>query len=95
MNTEKRRGPTAMPVRINGAMYPSVKAAADAMGLSIQTIYGAIARGAENTVGTGRETVCKPTTIDGVTYPSRSAAARALGLKPSAVINRIRRRRGA
>jgi hypothetical protein len=66
--------------------YPSRKAAAEALGVSGQTITTAAKRGTLDFVGRGpRKPGCDPaytlpTTVGGVTYPSRKAAAEALGV---------------
>jgi hypothetical protein len=73
-------------VTIRGVTYPSQIAAADALGVTRQTITGAVKRGTLDFVGLGPpKPGCKPayvhpTTVGGVTYPSRKAAAEALGV---------------
>lgn len=77
-------GTPASPVRIRGVVYPSVKAAAEALGVSPKTVYGAVWRGREDMVGLG---VGKPmpVTIRGVTYQTARHAAEALGVTVHAV----------
>lgn len=80
---------TLMPVTIRGTTYPSVRAAADALGVTPSTIYSALGRGREDTIGIGpgHRPVenrlggnPKPITLGGVTYRSKRAASIALGM---------------
>lgn len=81
------------PIEIHGVMYPSQKAAAEALGVSTSVIgrhkkNGTLYKvGAEGSI----EQRMKPTTIRGVTYESRSEAARALGVSLATVTHHIRR----
>jgi hypothetical protein len=72
---------------IRGVTYPSVSAAAEAIGVSADAIRKARRRGALDKVGLnprGREHGL-PVTIDDVTYPSVPKAAKALGMSYWAV----------
>ena len=79
----------AKPVTIRGVTYPSQRHAAEALGVSTQTITQAVQRGRLGTVGLGRlQKGCdgvyqREVTLGGVTYPSKKAAAYALGVLPS------------
>lgn len=78
-----------MKVRIKNHVYPCVKAAAKAKGVSTSTIYAAMERGTIDNVGAGQgrsETKNhnggrkpKPVTIGPVTFASRAEASRVLG----------------
>lgn len=48
-----RRTLEPTPVRIRGKVYPSARDAAKDLGLSVQSIYSALHRGTEDTVGLG------------------------------------------
>ena len=74
------------PVTIRGVTYPSQRLAAEALGVSTQTITNAVQRGRLGTVGLGPlQKECegvyqREVTLGGVTYPSHKAAAEALGV---------------
>ena len=68
-----------MLVRVRGTIYQSVQSAADALGLTQNAVYGAIARGKEDLLGTGK-TIPKKTVIGEVEFRSMRAASLALGL---------------
>ena len=70
----------SMTVLIRGILYPSVKAAAEALGVTINAIYSALARGNIDTVGTGKSQP-QPVDLDGITFPSIRSASLALGFK--------------
>ena len=67
-----------MLIRIRGVTYPSVKAAAEALGVTVYAIYSALTRGNIDTVGLGTSRP-QPVTLDGITFPSIRAASLALG----------------
>lgn len=69
-----------MTVLIRGILYPSVKAAAHALGVTINAIYSALARGNIDTVGTGKSQP-QPVDLDGITFSSIRSASLALGFK--------------
>lgn len=79
-------------VTIRGAVYPSQKAAADALGVKSATISAAAQAGTLDFVGLGpasgerkASTSRRPVTIGGATYASRAEAAKALGIAPGAI----------
>lgn len=82
----------AKPVTIRGVTYPSVLAAARALGVSPAAICNARARGGLETVGLNPTitTPC-PVAIRGVTYPSQNAAARALGVSAATIYMALER----
>lgn len=69
-----------MLIKVRGVVYPSVKAAAEALGITANAVYSALGRGNMDTVGTGKN---KPQSIqlDGLSFPSIRAASLALGFK--------------
>lgn len=70
------------PVTIRGTTYPSIQAAADALGIGRDAVAFAIQRGRLDTVGLnpmGR-THGRRVTMDGVTYNSMMECARETGL---------------
>lgn len=67
-----------MLVRIRGVTYPSVKVAAEALGVTINAIYSALNRGNIDTVGLGKSRP-KSVELDGLSFPSIRAASLALG----------------
>ncbi len=77
------------PVRtiIRGVEYPSMAAAARALGVHRSVVWRAAERGTLDRVGFGDKV---PVTIDGITYPSLSEAGRALGITRQAVASRVR-----
>jgi len=72
--------------------YPSIPAAAKALGISAKTAYTRFRKGLplDAKVGITREKARKPVTFNGVTYPSRGHAARALGLPDSTLCHRLK-----
>jgi len=78
------------PVRtiIRGVEYPSMAAAARALGVNRVAVWQAAERGWLDGVGTGMKRT--PVTIDGITYPSLSDAGKALGITRQAVASRVR-----
>lgn len=67
-----------MKVMVRGAVYESVREAAQALGMSEAGVYGAIERGKADLLGLGK-TSPKKTVIAGVEFRSLSAASEALG----------------
>jgi len=64
------------PVKIRGVVYPSMRAAATAIGVTPAAISLALKENRLETVGLHPRAV--PITIDEIRYPSIAAAARAL-----------------
>lgn len=79
------------PVEIRGIVYPSHKAAAEALGVSISSIsHGLRKRGSADRVGLGlvggplgNKNRAKPITILGCEFPSRTIAAKELEITRS------------
>jgi len=71
-----------MIVEIRGQRFPTVRAAAEAMNVTEEAVYSALARGRMDMVGLGT-TKKRPVTIEGVHFPTMAAAARALGFSSS------------
>ena len=67
-----------MITAIRGVIYPSVKAAAEAEGVTVNAIYSALNRGNIDTVGMGKSQP-HPVELDGIAFPSIRAASLALG----------------
>lgn len=89
-----------VPVRIRGVVYPSVNAAAAAVGVKPSTISAQLLRkGHAESAGLGmaapgRNSIPrnrKPVTIHGTSFPTIKAAADALGLSYTALHQRLRR----
>ena len=84
---------------IRGVTYDSVAAAADALGISTRTIYGARRRGTLEHVGLGRGNHrnnrghggAKPFTIGTHTWPSMAVASIALGYHDAQVAHVMRK----
>lgn len=69
-----------LPITIRGERYPSITAAARALGVSISAMHKAYHTGRAELAGALRgKTRSQPLTVNGVEYPSIAAAARALG----------------
>jgi hypothetical protein len=75
-----------MKVSIRGNIYPDAKAAAKSLGVSVRTIYSAMARGTTDTCGLGtgarknkKGGVPKPVTLGSLTFPSMADASAYLG----------------
>jgi hypothetical protein len=66
-------------ITIDGVTYPSMRAAAIAIGIPYQTFYGVYAAGQPKTNYRAQ------VTIRGVTYETCKAAAVALGVSPNAI----------
>lgn len=71
-----------MLVDVRGVIYPSTRAAARALGVSVDAVYSALNRGSIDKLGLGM-TQRKPVTIEGITFRSMCAASRALGFSRS------------
>lgn len=69
-----------MITKIRGVTYPSVKAASEALGVTVNAIYSALNRGNINTVGLGKS---QPRHVDldgdGLSFKSIRSASLALG----------------
>lgn len=97
--TGRPKGPAPYPVRIRDQDFPSVAAAALALGLSRNSIYGMLARGRADRIGTGlcrprNRNAGKPLQIGPHRYATQREAARALSVCPS-LISRLVRTRNA
>lgn len=70
------------PTLIRGTLYPSMRAAAKALGLHESSIKFAMDNGRLETVGLNKKGrhIATPVTVNGITYRSTYAAAKALGL---------------
>ena len=84
----------AKPLFVDGVMYRSVRALADAYGLNYRTVANRIARSGqtpEEAVGLNIPHTIhkKQITIHGITYPSINAAARAYNQEPGLVHGRL------
>ena len=78
------------PVTIRGEVYPSQRAAADALGLTPLTIGNARKAGRLDQVGLSHnpgDWSSKPLTLAGTEYRSRREAARAIGVTESQLGN--------
>ncbi|CAB4156280.1 hypothetical protein UFOVP1064_22 [uncultured Caudovirales phage] len=67
-----------MITAIRGVTYPSVKAAAEAEGVTVSAIYSALNRGNINTVGLGKSQP-QPVEFEGLSFSSIRSASLALG----------------
>lgn len=87
------------PVTIRGVTYPSQRLAAEALGVSKQTIAQAVQRGVTDNVGLGPlQRGCegvyqREVTLGGVTYPSHKAAAEALGVSQTHISSYLKVKR--
>ena len=88
-----------VPIRIRGVDYPSIKAAAEALGLSHTTISSHLARGTLENAGKGRgygashrtaNGLSKPISLGGMDFPSYSALSRYLGKSQNYVATAMR-----
>lgn len=78
-----------MRVTIRGVTYPTVRAAADAFGVSSSYVYKAVTEGRQDSIGIGIGNWRKPrnrfdgnrVVLFGVGFPSMTAASLALGFK--------------
>ncbi|CAB5220310.1 hypothetical protein UFOVP233_44 [uncultured Caudovirales phage] len=71
-----------MIVLVRGVTYPSVRACAEALGVTIFAVYSALERGALDTLGLGK-TKAQPVEVEGLHFRSLSAASVTLGLNRS------------
>ena len=71
-----------MKIRVRGVTYNSVKEAADALDVSLHSVYSALNRGALEGLGLGN-TKPKPLDIGGITFRSMTQASLALGFSRS------------
>lgn len=71
-----------MLIDVRGVIYPSVKAASDALDVSIEAVYSALSRGSMDKLGLGN-TRKKAIEIGGVHFPSMCSASKALGFSRS------------
>lgn len=79
---------TPVPTMIRGVTYPSMTAAARALGVHLSTVHAAVDRGTADRIGLvgGRGGPAgQPVTLNGQRFPSMAAAARALGVRWSSV----------
>lgn len=78
-----------VPLRIRGVDYPSIRAAAQALGVSYSTVANALDRGTLEYIGMGTKSPAKgnpiAVTIRGIAYRSNVEAAAALGVSRQAV----------
>lgn len=80
-----------MTVLVRGVLYPSARAAAEALGVTKGTIYSALSRGTIDTVGLGTGSIPtshvktippRSVTVAGKRFPSIAALARYIGRDP-------------
>lgn len=72
-----------VPITVLGQRYPSMTAAARALGVSVSAMHKAYHTGRPEMAGKLRgRNQSQPLTVNGVWYPSIAAAARALGRDP-------------
>lgn len=77
-------------IEIRGTVYPTAKAAAEALGVTVRTVQIAAKRGTLHRVGLGRKGAePMPVEVRGVVYPNAKVAARRLGLTAHAVYQAI------
>jgi len=79
-----------MQVDVRGEIYPSVKAAAETQGVTINAVYSALNRGNIDKLGLGKARK-KPIDVYGVLFPSMTAAALALNFKRGYLSTVLRR----
>jgi DNA-directed RNA polymerase specialized sigma24 family protein len=71
-----------MLIKVRGITYPSVKAASEALGVSIEAVYSALSRGSMDKLGLGN-TRKKAVEIEGLHFSSMCEASLALGFSRS------------
>jgi hypothetical protein len=81
--------PEARSITIRGTTWPSIGAAARALGVTPRAITQAEEYGYLDRVGEGRRTP-KPVTLGGWTYPTQRAAAAALGVNEAELYGYLR-----
>ena len=83
-----------MRVEVRGVIYPSVKACAEALGVSTGSVYRALSSGKVKTLGIGKGNVStshkvlvkkKPLIVAGYPFPSIAALALTIGRCPRGV----------
>ena len=74
-----------VPTMIRGQLYPSLTAAARALGVHLSTVHQALERGTQDQIGQCRGRPGSPCYINGRRWPSQAAAARALGVRPATI----------
>jgi len=79
-----------MQVKVRGWIYPSVRAAAETLGVTINAVYSALNRGNIDKLGLGKARK-KPIDLYGVLFPSMTAAALALNFKRTYLSTVMRR----
>lgn len=80
--SERQVPANAMPTRMNGRLFPSMMAAARALGVSYKGVQDAVAQGRDTIRLGGRRWNSKPLEFEGRSYPSQVALAEALGVCP-------------
>jgi hypothetical protein len=88
---ERRYTHHVEPVTIRGVTYPSVNAAAEALGVAIRTVTWHRSAGSLDRCGLGTDSVKIACTFRGVDYPSYSAAAKANGITRQWVMEILKR----
>lgn len=78
---------STLPCMVNGILYDTVKEAAEANGIHLDSLRGMIKK--YNTVEIYYQSRYVPYVVDGVTYPTREAAAKALGLHSNTLKSRL------
>lgn len=81
-----------VPVCIRGVHYPSITAAARALGVTDRAVHHALDEGNPDRVGTGKSRP-RQFTYNGVTYRSQAACARAYGIPTNTFNDRLRQGR--
>ena len=92
-----RSGPEPLPVRVRGTIYPSARAAAEAIGVTPSTVYSALMRGREDYIGSRNRNNYrgnpKPVYHNGVFYSNNREFAKAIKKKLITAKEHARRRR--
>ena len=79
---------------IRGVEYPSLTAAAKALGVTVCAVWYALENDRLETVGLRQHGQKRACYINGARWPSRTAAARALGVTRAAISKAITEGRG-
>lgn len=74
--------PARTPCTVRGKTYPSIAAAARALGVTTSALWQRIERGTQDRAGAPRG---KPVEARGVRYASTKEAAAALGVRPGVI----------
>lgn len=77
------------PIKTDIGAWPSMKAAAEAYGVSVDTIEYHLNRGTLDRIG--KRSRRRPCNVGGVTYPTIADAARAAGISREAMRQRVER----